>query len=387
VAKRRARIPRSALSAVAGAALLLSGCSVQATTTPTPRSRAGPEAQSAPEARPAPEVTIESSDVPPPHSRVSEVVEEALPSVVNVRVTAITQDAFGLRQGRGSGSGVVIDPSGIIVTNSHVVENATKVTVVFNDGVHDKLNGTVVDTVPEQDLAIVRVDADDLDPIEIGVSRKLKPGDGVVALGYPLGLGGFTVTRGIVSAKSRTIRVPSSQGGSRTLQGLLQTDAAINPGNSGGALIDLNGRLVGINSAAAQAGAAENIGFAIAIDSALPVINQILTQPRRQQAWLGVFLDTVNSAGAALQLGVPLGTRGAVVVDVVPGSPADEAGFRDGEVIVAADGGAVTSADDLIQQLIDRDPGEEVTFELVGPGGRRTETVTLVPRPASFARE
>ena len=362
------------LSLVLGGAVLLSACSVQATTP-------GPESQPAP----APSITIESSDVAPPHSKVSDVVEKVLPSVVNVRVTAITQDAFGLRQGRGEGSGVVINRAGIIVTNNHVVENATKVTVVFNDGVHDKMAGTVVDTVPDRDLAIVRVDADDLDPIQIGVSHELRPGDGVVALGYPLGLGGFTVTRGIVSATSRTIKVPTSTGQTRTLQGLLQTDAAINPGNSGGALIDLSGRLVGINSAAAQAGAAENIGFAIAIDSALPVINEILTQPREQQAWLGVLLDTVDSAAAAAQLGVPEDTRGAVVVEVIPGSPAGEAGFEPGEVIVAADGEEITSADDLIQALIDRDPGEEVTFETVAPTGERSRSVTLVPRPASFA--
>jgi S1-C subfamily serine protease len=360
------------LALVVGGAVLLSGCSVQATTP-------------APESQPAPRVTIESSNVAPPHSKVSDVVEKVLPSVVNVRVTAITQDGFGLRQGRGEGSGVVIDRAGIIVTNNHVVENATEVTVVFNDGVHGKMAGTVVDTVPDRDLAIVRVDADDLDPIEMGVSRQLRPGDGVVALGYPLGLGGFTVTQGIVSATSRTIRVPTTAGQARTLQGLLQTDAAINPGNSGGALIDLNGRLVGINSAAAQASAAENIGFAIAIDSALPVINEILTQPREQQAWLGVFLDTVDSAGVAAQLDVPEDTRGAVVVEIIPGSPAEDAGFEQGEVIVAADGEEITSADDLIQTLIDRDPGDEVTFEVVAPAGPRSLSATLVPRPASFA--
>ena len=356
---------------VIAVALSLGACSVRATT-------------SEPAAQPTPSITIEGSGVAPPHSRVSDVVEEVLPSVVNVRVTAITQDQFGLRQGRGEGSGVVIDRAGIIVTNNHVVENATEVTVVFNDGEHGKMAGTVVDTVPERDLAIVRVEADDLDPIEIGVSGKLKPGDGVVALGYPLGLGGFTVTQGIVSATSRTIEVPTSSGAPRTLEGLLQTDAAINPGNSGGALIDLNGRLVGINTAAAQAGAAENIGFAIAIDSALPFINEILTEPREQQAWLGVFLDTVDSPGVAAQLGVPEDTRGAMVVEVVPGSPAEEAGFERGEVIVAADGEGVSSADDLIQTLIDRDPGDEVTFDLIASSGERSVSVTLVPRPASF---
>ena len=366
----RARDRRLAL--VVGGAVLLSACSVRATT-------------SEPEAQPAPRMTIESSDLAPPHSKVSDVVEKVLPSVVNVRVTAITQDGFGLHQGRGEGSGVVIDRSGIIVTNNHVVENATKVTVVFNDGVHGRMAGTVVDTVPDRDLAIVRVDADDLDPIAIGVSEKLRPGDGVIALGYPLGLGGSTVTQGIVSATSRTIQVPITGGRTHTLQGLLQTDAAINPGNSGGALIDLNGRLVGINSAAAQASAAENIGFAIAIDSALPVINEILTQPREQQAWLGVFLDTVDAAGSAAQLGLPPDTRGAVVVEVVPGSPAEEAGFEPGEVIVAANGEEITSADDLIQTLIDRDPGDEVTLDIVAPEGARSQSVTLVARPPSFA--
>jgi S1-C subfamily serine protease len=190
------------------------------------------------------------------------VAQRVLPGVVYVRV-----EGFG---GTGAGSGVVIDREGTILTNNHVVAGASEVTVVFNDGRHDEpLRGEVVGTAPERDLAVVRVDAGDLTPVELGRSGDLRLGDPVLALGFPLGLGP-TVTQGIVSGLERTIE-PS--GGPR-LEGLLQTDAAINPGNSGGALVDANGRLVGINTAGA--GFAENIGFAIAIDQARPVVEEIL---------------------------------------------------------------------------------------------------------------
>jgi len=195
------------------------------------------------------------------------VVERVLPGVVNVRVEALGRS--------GAGSGVVIDREGTILTNNHVVAGASEVTVVFNDGRHDEpLRGEVVGTAPERDLAVIRVDADDLTPVELGRSGDLSLGDPVLALGFPLGLGP-TVTQGIVSGLERTIE-PS--GGPR-LEGLLQTDAAINPGNSGGALVDAAGRLIGINTAAA--GFAENIGFAIAIDQAQPVVEEILNQPPR----------------------------------------------------------------------------------------------------------
>jgi S1-C subfamily serine protease len=327
-------------------------------------------------------IRVESSAEAPPSSKVADMVQEVLPSVVNVRVRGIGEDQFGgIGETRGEGSGVVIDRQGIIVTNNHVVADATDVRVVF-PSTGRRLEGTVLGTVPERDLAVVKVDATNLQPIEIGDSSKLLPGDSVVAIGFPLGLG-VTVTRGIVSATTRTIKVPNSQGSTDTFEGLLQTDAAINPGNSGGPLVDLNGRLVGINSAAAQAGAAENIGFAIAIDRALPIINQILSSPGEKRAWMGVFLQEVYP-GLASQLGVPADTTGAAVVEVAPGSPAEDAGLEAGDVITGIDGSPLSSDQELIELIAEHRPGDEISLEVLDANGSSTVGLTLAPRPPSL---
>jgi putative serine protease PepD len=309
---------------------------------------------------------IQGGDEAPPSSEVTEMVQRVLPSVVNVRT-----------QG-GEGSGVVIDRRGILVTNNHVVQGATNVTVVFPESGR-RLKGTVVGTAVENDLAVVKVADNDLQPIEIGASSELLPGDPVVAVGFPLGLG-LTVTQGIVSATTRTIQVPNAQGSPQSFEGLLQTDAAINPGNSGGALVDLNGRLVGINSAAAQAGAAENIGFAIALDRVLPTINQILSG---QRPWLGVFLQTVDPSLAG-QLGLPPDTEGAAVFRVVNGGPADGAGLEEGDVITSIGDKEVASDLDLIKAIAARRPGDEVALEVLRASGSRAVTVLLERRPPSF---
>ena len=338
---------------------MLSACSVTARSAP-------PKAQGAAAQTDTSDIEIEGGEQTPPSSEVTEMVQRVLPSVVNLRV------------GGGEGSGVVIDRRGILVTNNHVVEGASDVTVVFPESGR-QLKGTVLGTAVESDLAVVKVDATNLEPIEIGASSGLLPGDPVVAIGFPLGLG-VTVTQGIVSATTRTIQVPDAQGNARPFEGLLQTDAAINPGNSGGALVDLNGRLVGINSAAAQAGAAENIGFAIAIDRVLPTINQILSG---QRPWLGVFLQTVDPSLAG-QLGLPPDTEGAAVFRVVNGGPADGAGLEEGDVITSIGDKEVASDLDLIEAIAARRPGDEVALEVLRPSGSRAVTVLLERRPPSF---
>jgi S1-C subfamily serine protease len=207
----------------------------------------------------------------------------------------------------------------------------------------------------------------------------------VVAIGFPLGLGsGPTVTEGIVSALDRRIEAGSAAGESRRLDGLLQTDAAINPGNSGGALIDRGGRLVGINTAAAQAGQAENIGFAIQIDEALPTVEEILSEPRSDRAWLGISVEPIESDFAASQFGVDEDVRGAGVADVFPDDPADLAGIDEGDVIVAIDGRSIGSGGDLTEVLADLDPGAVVDVELVSSDGSRTVEVELGIRPPTI---
>lgn len=323
---------------------------------------------------------LESEGVAPPHSELSEVVEEALPSVVNVKVESVNLSQTGPIEGQGEGSGVVIDEKGIILTNYHVVEGAVEVRVVFTDD-REPLEGRVIGGDIDRDLAVIEVEAGDLDAIPIGSSDELRLGDGVVALGFPLGLGGPTVTSGILSGTNRTIEARAATGIER-LFGLLQTDAAINPGNSGGALVDLNGRLVGINTAVA--GSAENIGFAIAIDKALPIINEILTDPPEQQAWLGVQLGDITSPALAEELGLPSDTEGAVVFGVIPGSPAEEVNLEEGDVIVSLDGEDITSSEELITALRELDPGTEVELRVLSADGERTVSTELVQRPATF---
>ena len=337
------------------------------------------------ELEPLPDVTFEQSDEEPPSSDVADVIELVLPSVVNVRVTALQSDPLtgDIEEGRGQGSGVVIDERGVIVTNNHVVQQATQVTVVLHDG--RRLEGTVVDTDPEHDLAVVRVDADDLTPIEFGKASALRLGDDVLALGFPLGLvGGPTVTQGIVSAQNRTIPIGDGVGGDELeLTGLIQTDAAINPGNSGGALVDLNGRLVGINTAAASAAAAENVGFAINIDSALPIIKEILTTPPDDRAWMGVILEDFDPS-LAEQLDLPEDLEGALITNVVSESPAEEAGLESGTVVTEVDGVDVNQAQDLIDALLDYKPGTTATLQVTTPDGSESIDVELGVRPPAF---
>lgn len=341
---------------------LIAGCSIEAALDTVDE----PDARST--------LDLEQSDLAPPASEIADTIETALPSVVNVKVQT------GV--GSGEGSGVVIDRNGTILTNFHVVECSVNVTVVFNDDEHGRMDGRVIGGIPTQDLAVIKVDADDLTPIELGRSSRLRLGDQVIAIGFPLGLGrGATVTEGIVSALDRSIEAAGIRGEARPLEGLLQTDAAINPGNSGGALIDAAGRLVGINTAAAQASQAENIGFAIAIDNALPIVEEILSEPPGDRAWLGVSVDSIDTSFEAADLGLDPDVRGAGIAGTFPGDPAAEAGIEVGEVIVAIDGNEIRSGGDLTNTLIDLNPGDVVEIELVSVDGTRTVNVELGARP------
>jgi putative serine protease PepD len=303
----------------------------------------------------------------------ADVVARVLPGVVNVKTV-------GFDGRKGEASGVVIDRRGVIVTNNHVVRGARILTVSFNDGKHKHaVRATVIGTAASRDLAIIRVALDDLVPVPLGRSSKLRLGDAVLAIGFPLDLGGGpTVTQGIVSGLDRTVHADNGP----DLEGLLQTDAAINPGNSGGALVDSAGRLIGINTLAATG--AENIGFAIAIDGARSVIDQIRSKPAGRQAWIGVTFDSIGSSAAAVQIGLQPDARGAAVVAVFADSPASKAGLREGDVVVAVDGKAVRSAADMSKALAARKPGDSVVLDVVDQSGPRRATVKIAKRPATL---
>jgi S1-C subfamily serine protease len=334
---------------------------------------------------------------------LADMVEDVLPSLVNVRVQmggggGLLEDLLG-GGGEGQGSGVVIDPKGIILTNNHVVQDAESVEIVLTD--ERTFPGRVLGTAPDNDLAVVCIDESGLDPVEIGSSADLRLGDDAIALGYPLGLGP-TVTRGIVSGLGREIEPL----GGVPLENLIQTDAAINPGNSGGPLVDREGKLIGINSAGALAALAENVGFAIAIDGAMEVAKEIIADNPTCGAGAGSAEENGSSdgsepadpeqgegggsgqtepapadeAGAWLGAAVADDEEGALLAEIVPGSPAEEAGLEPGDVVVGVDGEEVSGAEELVNTIAGHEPGDRVTLELAD--GTSVE-VELGERPQS----
>ena len=328
-------------------------------------------------------ITFIQSTEGAPTSTAAQMIKRVLPSVVNIRVTEVSNNPFGGSQtGQAEGSGVVLSKDGLIATNAHVVAQASSVKVVFTNG-HASLPGTVLGVDTSHDLAVVKVNANDLQPITLGHSASLQLVDDVYAIGFPLDLGP-SVTRGVISGLNRTVNVSRPDGSTEHLVGMLQTDAAINPGNSGGALVDASGALVGINTAGASAGEAENVGFAIAIDGATPIVQRLASQTPSERPWMGVSVSEVSDAATAQQFNVPAATRGAGVAEVVSGGPAASAGLKVGDVIVQIDGTRIRSTDDLTNALKSHKPGDEITVTVVSSSGQRTMTLTLGTRPASL---
>lgn len=327
--------------------------------------------------------------IDPGREPVAAVAERVLPAVVNVTTNVFRPDPTGSSdEGKGVGTGFIVRENGVIVTNCHVVQGASRITVSTSEEEPRRFNARVIGGDCEHDLAVLKVNADGLTTVPLGSSADLRLGQQVVAIGYALALqGGPSVTAGIVSSLDRTIRVPDpacsvcpQEGGVpvRTYSDVVQTDAAINHGNSGGPLVDMGGRVVGINSAGTEQ--AENIGFAIAIDSAKPVIDQAIDEPLAPGAYLGVTTRDVTEA-LAFQLGLEV-DRGAFVLATLENGPAADAGVREGDVIVELDGEAIAAAEDLGRVLADHEPGDRVDVVVVGPdGGRRTLTVTLGTKP------
>jgi S1-C subfamily serine protease len=305
---------------------------------------------------------------------VEQVVQGVLPAVVNV-VTDL-----------GEGTGFVVRADGIVVTNAHVVEGATSVRVLSSEEEPTEYDARVIGGDLDADLAVLDVDAEDLPTVPLGSSEDLELGQTVVAIGYALGLqGGPSVTSGIVSSLTRTITVQDpnctqcTEPGQRTYGQIIQTDAAINPGNSGGPLVDLAGNVVGINSAGNTA--AENIGFAIQIDAAKPVIFQAAEDPDAPVAYMGI--SSVDADNPQFQFEIDPGVdEGAAIVEVVPDGPADQAGVQVGDVVVGFDSEAITDSVELGTAIRAREPGETVEVVVVREGQRQTLSLTLGEHPA-----
>ena len=284
---------------------------------------------------------------------IAELVAKVRPSVVSIHTSVSQPGALG-GSGQAAGSGFVLSADGFIVTNSHVVEGATEITVDFSDG--SSADATLTAADPESDLAVLKVERTDLTPLALGSSDELQVGEQLVAIGNALDLSGEpTVTTGIVSATGRFI---VEQNGAR-LANLIQTDTAINPGNSGGPLLNMRGEVIGVNTAVA--GQAQNIGFAIAIDPALRIIDDLRNGVLPDHALLGVSSQPTE------------GDEGVELLEITPGSSADAAGFEVGDVIIAVGDTGIDEPEDLAREIAEQAPGDLVTVTVV----RGAETITI----------
>jgi S1-C subfamily serine protease len=322
---------------------------------------------------PVSEVRIDES------SAVIEAVDRVAPAVV-----LISTQVGGLFGGAsGTGSGVIYDSEGWILTNRHVVEDAEAVIVALSDG--RTFDGTVYGIDTLTDLAIVKVEGSDLPAAPIGTSRELSPGQLAIAIGNPLGYEN-TVTTGIVSGLGRQITASdANQTSAETLRNLIQTDAAINPGNSGGPLVNSAGQVIGINTAVSTT--AQGLGFAIPIDVAKPIMQQALDGEDLVRPWIGIYYTPITPALAEEQdlpvdSGALLATSSGGGGAVFPGSPAEAAGLRDGDIIVALDGEQLTAETDLSTLILPHAPGDTVTLRVLRDNAATEIEVTLGKLPA-----
>jgi S1-C subfamily serine protease len=297
---------------------------------------------------------------------VTDAVETVSPSVVNIEVR---QTAPGPRSGeprerRGGGSGFVFTPDGLILTNSHVVHNASHIDVTLSDG--RRVPAHTIGDDPATDIAVIRIDASSLTPVQLGDSQQLRPGQMAIAIGNPYGFQS-TVTAGVISALGRSLRSYSG----RLIEDVIQTDAALNPGNSGGPLVDSRGQVIGVNTATILP--AQGICFAIGINTAKFVASRLLRDGRIRRSYIGISAQTVPIHRRIVRFyNLPKET-GIVVVGLEPNSPASAAGLREGDAIVALDDKPVAGVDDLHRLLTDAQVGVRCALTVI----RHTERLTL----------
>ncbi len=287
---------------------------------------------------------------------IADIVEQVQPAVVFISAEVETESFFfnSSSTQTTSGSGAIIRSDGYILTNNHVVEGAVTLEVTL-PGFADIYEAEIIGTDPLTDLAVIKIDGDDFPTVQFGNASSLRPGNLVIALGYPLALEhGTTITLGVVSNTERSFTLDEA-----TFYDVIQTDAAINPGNSGGPLIDLNGNIVGINSV--LAGMAQSIGFAVSSNTAEPVYEALISDGHRViRPWLGVHLQDVTPALAA-DADLPR-QSGVAIARVEDGSPADQVGLQVRDVITEFEGMEVTEATQLIKELWQYEVGDRVSI-------------------------
>jgi S1-C subfamily serine protease len=326
--------------------------------------------------------TVGASNRPITESSATiDVAAAVSPAVVRITTGGDVDTSTGIIPETGVGSGVIYDGAGWILTNRHVVEGSDSLAVELNDG--RVLDGTVYGIDTLTDLAIVKVEGSGLPTASLGDSSALKVGQLVIAIGSPLGTYSNSVTSGIVSAKGRTIMAD----GNENLNNLIQTDAAINPGNSGGPLLDAGGQVVGINTAIAAD--SNGIGFAIPIDIARPIMEQAVAGEPLARPYMGIVYRAIDLQYATANdlpvnegaLIIPGGRPDAPTAAVVPGSPAESAGLRDGDIIVKVNEQAIDGDHPLDATLSEFAPGDTISVELLRDGQRQTVSLTLATRP------
>jgi len=331
---------------------------------------------------------VPSALAKPTPDNLPDVAERAVQSVVNISSTKRMVSGRGpmadpffrrffgpgtsprAQRGNSLGSGVIITPDGLVLTNSHVVHETTDIKVTLANG--RELSAEIVGTDPKSDVAVIRLKGslDGVRPMPVGDSKALRLGETVLAIGNPFGLG-HTVTMGIVSAKGR------ANMGITDYEDFIQTDAAINPGNSGGALVNMKGELVGINTAiVSRSGGYQGIGFAIPTEMAVGIKNSLVKSGRVQRGWLGVSIQPLKP-GLAGRFGADSSTRGVLISGVIERTPADRAGLQAGDIVTKIDGRATPSPASLRNKIAMKGEGSSVELEFIRNGDRRRITVVL----------
>ncbi len=358
--------------------LLLSvGCSLSCTLLPRVEPPSPPPSPPPQPTAPAnPSWTMppaESAATPLPD--IATVVAEVRPSVTAINTEVITYDIFNRPfTQQGAGSGWIIDAeNGLIVTNNHVVEGARSITVTLADG--RTISANIVGTDALSDLAVLKIDADNLISAKIGNSSALVVGNWLVAIGNPLGMG-ISAKEGIVSRLSVSIKVSAGQ----TMEDLIETSAAINPGNSGGPLVNMSGEVIGITSVKIATVGVEGMGYAISIDTAVPIIEKLVQNGYVIRPWLGVVVADIDQ-WLALRYNLAV-NQGTFITEVAPDSPADKAGLKTQDVIVAFGDKTITSAGELIQAIHDSQIGQQVKITFWRGENRMSTLVTLAESPA-----
>jgi len=272
------------------------------------------------------------------------------------------------RKLRGNASGTIITPDGYILTSYHVVSDARKISVITKEG--QKYSAKVIGKDKFSDLAVIKIDAQGLVPAPLGDSCKVRAGDWAIAIGNPLGLGN-TVTFGIISNVNREVPISNVS--------FIQTDAAINPGNSGGPLLNINGEVIGINSAIA--GRAQGIGFAIPVNIAKEISGQLIAGNIIPRPWIGISMSTLDDEEPPKKSGIPAGTKGILINEVFPKSPAEKAGIMEGDVIQSINGKCVTDAKELQCIIRSLPVNSDVNIQLLRKGKVISTTVKIIQWP------